>query len=405
MARPQKNNADYFSHDNNMRDDEKIKAVRRKFSHAGYSVWNMLLERLCKAENFCLEYTEETIDLMAGDFSIEPEHLREIINYLIKLKLILQDGNKIFSQTMINRFDGLLRKRKRDTDRLSPAITKDEKIIAGDNPQSKVKESIVKEIKEKEKGETEKAPLSFKIFLNENISNLKQIFQKHTNGYVWEQADEQHLFFLLEKMLRGNFAQPTRESLENSFENFLMKLPSYWRTKKFTLPNLNKNFNEIVSEIQNSKNNIATKPSVKPIVSEPLPQKEITPQERTARLKQMLPSIAEAFEIFLTTGRSGLLPFWTMYDALVQENIFSPSKKKFTEIKNTCIATRMAELRTPKNTHEQKTFNELLTKYEKGNIPNSEQILIERSYKGSLVKYFFEKLKSQNKNLNHLKTQ
>ena len=405
MARPQKNNADYFSHDNNMRDDEKIKAVRRKFSHAGYSVWNMLLERLCKAENFCLEYTEETIDLMAGDFSIEPEHLREIINYLIKLKLILQDGNKIFSQTMINRFDGLLRKRKRDTDRLSPAITKDEKIIAGDNPQSKVKESIVKEIKEKEKGETEKAPLSFKIFLNENISNLKQIFQKHTNGYVWEQADEQHLFFLLEKMLRGNFAQPTRESLENSFENFLMKLPSYWRTKKFTLPNLNKNFNEIVSEIQNSKNNIATKTSVKPIVSEPLPQKEITPQERTARLKQMLPSIAEAFEIFLTTGRSGLLPFWTMYDALVQENIFSPSKKKFTEIKNTCIATRMAELRTPKNTHEQKTFNELLTKYEKGNIPNSEQILIERSYKGSLVKYFFEKLKSQNKNLNHLKTQ
>src|ERR1700757_201765 len=405
MARPQKNNADYFSHDNNMRDDEKIKAVRRKFSHAGYSVWNMLLERLCKAENFCLEYSEETIDLMAGDFSIEPEQLKEIIDYLIKLKLILQDGDKIYSQTMINRFDGLLRKRKRDTDRLSPAKTTDEKIVASDNPQSKVKQSIVKEIKEKEKGEKEKAPLSFQKFLNENISKLKQVFQQHANDYVWEQADEQHLFFLLEKMLRGNFAQPTSESLEKSFENFLTKLPAYWRTKKFTLPNLNKNFNEIVSEIQSSKNNSTTKTSVKPIISEPLLQKEITPEERTARLKQMLPSIAEAFETFVNTGKQGFLPFWAMYDALVQENIFTPSKKKFTETKNACIAARMAELRLPKNPHEQKIFNELLVEYKKGNIPNSEQILIERSYKGSLVKHFFEKIKSQNKNLNHLKTQ
>ena len=56
MARPIKNYADYFSHDNDMRDDERIKAVRRRFSHLGYSTWNMLLERLCRAENFRIEY-------------------------------------------------------------------------------------------------------------------------------------------------------------------------------------------------------------------------------------------------------------------------------------------------------------------------------------------------------------
>ncbi|MBL4705443.1 MAG: DUF4373 domain-containing protein [Flavobacteriales bacterium] len=44
MARPLKNNADYFSHDNNMRNDKKILAVRRKYGSDGYSVWCMILE-------------------------------------------------------------------------------------------------------------------------------------------------------------------------------------------------------------------------------------------------------------------------------------------------------------------------------------------------------------------------
>lgn len=404
MARPQKNNADYFSHDNNMRDDEKIKAVRRKFSHAGYSVWNMLLERLCKAENFHIPYDGDSLDIMAGDFSIEPEQLKEIIDYLIKLKLILQDGEKIYSQTMINRFDGLLRKRKRDTDRLSPAITTDEKVIASDNPQSKVKQSIVKEIKEKEKGETEKAPLSFKIFLNENLAAFKKLFTHYAPQYIWARADEEHLFFLAEKLLQNTQVENTQQACE-VLEKFIQQLPSYWRTKKFTIPNLNKNFNEIISEIQTSKNIISPKTLVKSIITTPQTKHEPTPEEKKELLRKMLPSIAEAFETFVNTGNTGLLPMWVMYEALVQENIFAPTKKKIIDTKNACIASRMAELRAPKNPYEQKLFTDLLTEYEKGNIPNSEQMLIERSYKGTLVKCFFEKLKSQYKNLNHLKTQ
>lgn len=406
MARPHKNNADYFSHDNNMRDDEKIKAVRRKFSHAGYSVWNMLLERLCKAENFCIEYTEESIDLMAGDFSIEPADLKEIIDYLIKLKLILQENDLIFSKTMITRFEGLFRKRKRDTERLSSAITTQEKIIAGDNPQSKVNHSKEKETKEnREKGEKEKAPLSFRNFLNENISNLKKVFESHAPQYVWERADEENLFFLAEKILRASPNTQSAEQLQQAFDNFLVKLPVYWKTKKFTLPNLNKNFNEIISEMRAKNISGQSKSPVKTIISEQITKPEPSPEEKKELLKKMLPSIAESFEIFLTTGRNGLLPFWTMFDALVQEKIFIPSNKKFTEIKNVCIASRVAELRAPKNSFEENKFSTLLKIYENGHVPEAEQILIERAYKGILVKHFFEKLKSQNKNLNHLKHQ
>ena len=57
MARPIKNNADYHSHDSNMRNDIKIKALRRKYKLAGYAIYNMLLEVLTNAEYFEYEWT------------------------------------------------------------------------------------------------------------------------------------------------------------------------------------------------------------------------------------------------------------------------------------------------------------------------------------------------------------
>ena len=58
MARPIKNNADYFTHDSQMRNHRKIKALRYKFGLIGYAVYNMLLEVLTNAENFKFEWDE-----------------------------------------------------------------------------------------------------------------------------------------------------------------------------------------------------------------------------------------------------------------------------------------------------------------------------------------------------------
>jgi hypothetical protein len=144
MARPLKNNADYFSHDNDMRNDERIKAVRRRFKHEGYSVWNMLLEKFCKAEDFTLKYNDVTIELWAGDFEIEPEKLKEILEYFLKINLITELEDMIFSETLIKRFNGLLNKRKRKKDLLSTSETPNIGVMDVHNTQSKVKESKVK---------------------------------------------------------------------------------------------------------------------------------------------------------------------------------------------------------------------------------------------------------------------
>lgn len=113
----QKNNsnggADFFSHDIDMRNDIKVKALRRKFRHAGYAVWCFMLEYLTDCTNFEMEYTEVTQELLAADFDVPVEELREIIDYSTKIGLLQQEDGKVFSTAHKRRFERMLEVRRR----------------------------------------------------------------------------------------------------------------------------------------------------------------------------------------------------------------------------------------------------------------------------------------------------
>lgn len=167
MARPRKNNADYFSHDAGMRNDPKVRALRRSYGAEGYSTWCMILELLTESENFRYQWNDLAIELISGDFCIDSARLREIVEYMILLQLLSFEDNLIFSTKLIARFSGLMAKRSRDyqfvqqktkvnsqfvdvsdnektvTDVFPTTKTLVNVIIADDNPQSKVKKSIV----------------------------------------------------------------------------------------------------------------------------------------------------------------------------------------------------------------------------------------------------------------------
>lgn len=115
MARPLKNNADYFSHDAGMRNNSKIKAVRAKHGLAGFAVWCMLLETLTNADNFTLEIDEIAVEVMAGDFGLEPESLEEMLLSFRRLKLIEYDAESLKCPALIERMRPLevSRERKR----------------------------------------------------------------------------------------------------------------------------------------------------------------------------------------------------------------------------------------------------------------------------------------------------
>ena len=93
---------------------------------------------------------------MAGDFSLEPQLLKEIIEYFIKIKLIVLDNDTIYCKKLIEKLQPLLAKRNRDNEYyangtiptndipLTESTNKD--VSANESTQSKVKESKVKYI-------------------------------------------------------------------------------------------------------------------------------------------------------------------------------------------------------------------------------------------------------------------
>ncbi len=154
-GRPDKQNADYFSHDNSMRNDKKLKAVRARFDLRGYAVYNMILESLSEADLLMIRNDELEIEMMAGDFGIESEELNKLLDYFKKIKLLKITKNLIFCPQLDGRLKPIFDKRNKDLLQLRVNYCKINSInvteIHNDSTEKhRVKESKVKESKEEE---------------------------------------------------------------------------------------------------------------------------------------------------------------------------------------------------------------------------------------------------------------
>jgi|SRR5688500_8692871 len=156
MARPIKDNADYFSHDTDMRNDDRIKAVRKKFSHLGYSLYNMILEYMADKDFFRIQYSDMSFELMSGDFNEDPPRIKEVVDYFIQLDLFQLTDGYIKCKTLEARLSGVVEKRARAKEqakeqpringRFTSNNTGEPDISVTETPQSKVKESKVFEL-------------------------------------------------------------------------------------------------------------------------------------------------------------------------------------------------------------------------------------------------------------------
>jgi hypothetical protein len=113
MARPIKHNADYFSHDNDMRNDLKVKALRRKFSHTGYSIYNMIIELLTNSDYFEYEWNELRIELLTPDFDIDADLLEQIVSYSVKLNLLQLTNGYLHCDKLTERLEEEVLKRRK----------------------------------------------------------------------------------------------------------------------------------------------------------------------------------------------------------------------------------------------------------------------------------------------------
>lgn len=157
MSRPIKNNCSYFSHDADMRNHRKIKALRTTFKN-GYAIWCMVLEYLTSADGNTFEDSEMELELLSGDFGFPTSEIRDVLDYCYKLELLFKNDGFCFSESLNDRLSVVYAKRGRARDisrqqfringKFSVNNAVKTELPTSENPQSKVKESKVKESKE-----------------------------------------------------------------------------------------------------------------------------------------------------------------------------------------------------------------------------------------------------------------
>jgi len=85
MARPKKEGLDYFPHDVDSVNDEKVEALRMLYKNDGYAFYFILLERIYRTNNFELDISDaETIQILSQKIGINETVFNQILNTALK---------------------------------------------------------------------------------------------------------------------------------------------------------------------------------------------------------------------------------------------------------------------------------------------------------------------------------
>lgn len=112
MGKPTKLSSSFFYHDADMRNDIKIKALRRKFSHKGYAVWCCLLEMMTDAEGLQIEFSDISQELIAADLDVEVSDLKAIVEYCQQIGLFqMTDDGMLRSKALQERLSDFIERK------------------------------------------------------------------------------------------------------------------------------------------------------------------------------------------------------------------------------------------------------------------------------------------------------
>ena len=150
MARPSRNNADYFTHNADFRNDRRIKAIRGRFGPAGYGLILMLLEVLTDADHTQLSTEELEMELLAGDFGVSVTEINSLLQLAEKIGVFARNEEGLLICPDLNKaLEQVFEKRNRSrlvaqTARIQQSAT-EILVSVTETPQSKVKKSKVKD--------------------------------------------------------------------------------------------------------------------------------------------------------------------------------------------------------------------------------------------------------------------
>lgn len=222
----------YFSHDSNARNDEKMLALRIKHGAEGYGIFFMLLERLREETSY---ECSKDYNVIAFDLRVDAGKLKSVIEDF-GLFAFTDDGKCFYSESFKKRME--LKDEKTETARnnankrwnnATAKQTHKESDATALQPHVKsdaLKESKVKESKERKEGE-EKAI----AFIPPTLSEVQAYFQ--TNGYSQDAGTKAFTYYDT-----GGW----KDSSGKKVKNWKQKMQAVWfrpEHKIYTKPQLN----------------------------------------------------------------------------------------------------------------------------------------------------------------------
>lgn len=152
MARPQRNNVDYFPH--YISDGKKMFFIEQKYGNDGYATWFKVLEKLAETDYHYLNLNDESeLMYLSAKCRVSEDTLLSVLNDLSKLGAInseMWDNRIIWSDKFIDSIEDAYAKRSNDCQTLEGLrghLLSLGLLKGSVKPQTKVKETKVKETK------------------------------------------------------------------------------------------------------------------------------------------------------------------------------------------------------------------------------------------------------------------
>lgn len=269
MARPRKEGLDYFSHDTDAVNDEKIELLKSLYKNDGYAFYFIMLERIYRNANFEIDVSdaetkEEMFQILSKKVGVELELFKQILNTCMKYNcfdkelyeskgIITSSGIKKRAE-MVTGKRSKMQERYKKTKKVSDAETKEE------TPQTKEKKSKVNKTKDN-------------IFLSDsNEYRLadylrKYILKNNPSARVPNDEKIQSWCKVIDLMARVD-----KRTVEDIKEHIhFSQIDTFWSTNILSPTSLRKQYDQLTMKIkttQNIKPKEIEKPSSYKIVNE-----------------------------------------------------------------------------------------------------------------------------------------
>lgn len=194
MARPIKEGMDYFPHDTDAVNDEKIEALRALYGNDGYAFYFILLERIYRANDAEIDVSDaEIIQILSKKVAVTPEKFMQILETALKWGcfdreeyekrgVLTSNGIKKRAAVVLEKRASMREKyRKQRGSGVSASETGEETRKERD----KVKKRKVKESKEKKSKEKEDTSLQIKNLRSRYSEEQLKVIDEYFDILRW----------------------------------------------------------------------------------------------------------------------------------------------------------------------------------------------------------------------------